>query len=519
MGIVQLMDGVEDELYSEKSYEQALYILQLSESIDFAEGILYAKQHIGFYYQEIEELEKAIFVFHELRELSEAVQDRYYLSSAYLGLGNVYESMDEYEIAISYFQKQLDLGEKISDPETISTAWLGFGNIYAAQERYQAALDAYEIAKSWIEKLPEEDVFARSNKNVILSNIADIYIDMNRSEEALIASKEVLQSVKDTKDSFSLSQTYSNLGDAYAELKVFNKAFAYYDTSLYYANYFKQQESEYFTYLRISNAYALKGDTETALKYYEQYHDLESDFIGRETRRQITELEFKYETAEQEKALLESQKNLAELKMSRQRMWLLIGLLIFGLLLGILSYLKLKDDARRKQALQAVETALVESELKNKELEAQKLQKDLANKQSDLTNLALDIARKNEFSNQLALRLDGMQKNAPASISPALRELSLFASSHLRISEDLSQFQSNVEDINQRFYQTLDTKFEGLSSKDKYLCGLIRLNLSNKDVAAIRGISTNSAKVNRYRLRKKLGLDPDVDIVDFLQQL
>lgn len=138
-------------------------------------------------------------------------------------------------------------------------------------------------------------------------------------------------------------------------------------------------------------------------------------------------------------------------------------------------------------------------------------------KKADLTNLAIDINRRNKFFQQLLKALKKLEKTKSDDMSIQLREIVNMMSSHLRISEDFVQFQKNIEDINQAFYQKLEAQFGALSKTEKFLCGLIRLNLSNKDIAAIRGISPGSAKMSRHRLRKKLGLEPEVDIVRFLE--
>jgi len=87
----------------------------------------------------------------------------------------------------------------------------------------------------------------------------------------------------------------------------------------------------------------------------------------------------------------------------------------------------------------------------------------------------------------------------------------------LQVSEDLETLQKNINEIGHEFYLNLDKKVGGLSANDKQLCGMIRLNMSNKEVATIKNISVKSAKMSRYRLRKKLGLKPEEDVVEFLR--
>ena len=45
------------------------------------------------------------------------------------------------------------------------------------------------------------------------------------------------------------------------------------------------------------------------------------------------------------------------------------------------------------------------------------------------------------------------------------------------------------------------------------------MHFPNKEVANLKKISDSSAKMARYRLRKKLGLEAEDDIVVFLQQI
>lgn len=98
-----------------------------------------------------------------------------------------------------------------------------------------------------------------------------------------------------------------------------------------------------------------------------------------------------------------------------------------------------------------------------------------------------------------------------------MRDIIQFAVSHLQINEDLAILQKNIDQINQEFYQKMEIKFGKSSSNEKHLSGLLRLNLSNKDIAIIKGISVSSANMGQYQLRKKLGLEVEEDIRAFLQ--
>ena len=81
------------------------------------------------------------------------------------------------------------------------------------------------------------------------------------------------------------------------------------------------------------------------------------------------------------------------------------------------------------------------------------------------------------------------------------------------------KFNANIESLNDSFFLKLNDKYPKLSKNDKRLCALLRLNLSSKEIASIQNISPNSVDVNRYRLRKKLDIDSETDLSEFLNAL
>lgn len=98
-----------------------------------------------------------------------------------------------------------------------------------------------------------------------------------------------------------------------------------------------------------------------------------------------------------------------------------------------------------------------------------------------------------------------------------MNELRILIGSHLKINEDVATFQKHVDEVNLEFSSNLEKKYPALTPKDIVLCGLLRLNLQNKEIASIRNTSDDAVKMARYRLRKKLGLSEEEDIGAFLR--
>jgi len=51
------------------------------------------------------------------------------------------------------------------------------------------------------------------------------------------------------------------------------------------------------------------------------------------------------------------------------------------------------------------------------------------------------------------------------------------------------------------------------------LCAYLRLNLSSKEIAPLLNISHKSVEVKRYRLRKKMGLEHDQSLSNYIIEL
>ena len=58
-----------------------------------------------------------------------------------------------------------------------------------------------------------------------------------------------------------------------------------------------------------------------------------------------------------------------------------------------------------------------------------------------------------------------------------------------------------------------------VTGNDLRLIALIKVNLSSKDIATLLGISPDSLRVSRYRLRKKLNLEQGESLTAFVQSL
>jgi phosphate/sulfate permease len=146
------------------------------------------------------------------------------------------------------------------------------------------------------------------------------------------------------------------------------------------------------------------------------------------------------------------------------------------------------------------------------------LGKELKFRQNEMVTMAMSIIHKNEFLNSLKDEIVKIKANVKdPEVRMGLNKLSLMITQDLSIDRDREKFQMHISEQNSSFIHRLTEAFPTMTDNEKRLASLLRLNLSSKEIASILNISPKSVEMNRYRLRKKLKVDPKVSLSDFIR--
>jgi len=84
-----------------------------------------------------------------------------------------------------------------------------------------------------------------------------------------------------------------------------------------------------------------------------------------------------------------------------------------------------------------------------------------------------------------------------------------------RIDQDWENFKLMFDEVHPNFFVVLKERYPDLGNAELKLSALLRLNMNLKESSKVLGISPDSVKTARYRLRKKLNLEHDHNLVDF----
>jgi DNA-binding CsgD family transcriptional regulator len=155
--------------------------------------------------------------------------------------------------------------------------------------------------------------------------------------------------------------------------------------------------------------------------------------------------------------------------------------------------------------------ALTEAQAKTHQLE-------LAQKKRDLEALSANHTRKVQLTRNLIEELQKLTQQAGDPQS-GLRNLISNLRGQLSTEDKLEVLQADFDQVNAEFFERLQVQCPGLSKTEREICAYLKLNLSSKDIAALRNTSLNTINVTRHRIRKKLGLERDEELEAFVQQV
>ncbi|MBP7508155.1 MAG: response regulator [Prolixibacteraceae bacterium] len=151
--------------------------------------------------------------------------------------------------------------------------------------------------------------------------------------------------------------------------------------------------------------------------------------------------------------------------------------------------------------------------------ELKKAHNDLMeSKKRELTSSALRLIQISEMNNNLIGELEKVYEHTSPEGAVLLKSII----SQFNISSGINvwkEFESRFENVFESFYDGLNSRNPELTPGEKKLCALLRLNLSSKDIAALTFQNSQSVDMARYRLRKKLNLSPEENLVDFLMKI
>lgn len=436
--------------------------------------------------------------------------DPWILSRYHNGRGVMYyyEDSDKKKafLEFNYSQKIIRDNGLEDDPMLLNNYALAFLSNENADEALKLFLKGRDLEQQKV----------HSNMRFLITNAANIgvcYIYLNKPDSAEFFFREAV----------SLSGRTRHLSDDFH--------------SMVYLGVFYEEEGKYEDALQIfDSAYQIiehSGSLGTKALLFESYREIFKNTKDYRKALEYADLSNKYadslrnlKLSEQAFAAdykLELDKVLAEQRISslensirdqsaRLRITLLTALLLFIIVFGAFIFYRLNKQKE-------VNRIKAENELLEKERIRQQAEIELLRKEEELVqaNVELNVQKNEmqELKNRLQSHLDKSHDPEFDDLKHYLKQIQKTEkrADQLKYLDHVLSYSSSA------FYSRLKDTHPNLTEDEMRLATLVRLNLSSDELIQVFNISRSSLMTKRYRMRKKLNLQKEESLEEYIMSL
>lgn len=455
-----------------------------------------------------------------LREGAKKSADNIFFQALFFS-GDGYQAEQNYDTCVFYLVKAVEVGKLLgyAPQQLVGPSVLASHSLYNTKN-YRKCIEYCQFALQHQSALDANGVIA------VLNNLGMCYQKIGRYDSAIIFQRQNAQYAIENNNRVWWAISMGNIGDALYSAGKEREALPYWktdvDTCMKYGEFLNaylsrsyisryeffngnknkslQELREAFWFSRhrsilnelvISQLLAdvyLELHHKDSSSWYTRFHKQLDDSLNTvisQNNYNFIQLRLDFEKQEQQAALLKKEKN-AEILKRNVLLISLVALVLLTLLLYNRMQLKLKIS-RQQQELASAET-------------------QAAKKQLEIFTETL--LQKNEQIEALSRSLQFQHNNTDDLIHQTLLT-----------EEDWRRFKELFEKIHPFFFSKLKQKTPTITTAEIRLAALIRLNLDNKQMASMQGISLSGLRATKSRLRQKMNLAADEDLDTIIKSL
>ena len=470
------------------------------------------------------------------------------IGNIFFNQGQYEKALERYELSMSYFSQLDSLLPKIRG---LSTTYNNIALIHIELQNYNLALENITKAYNLREKYNFNPIdIAHSFKSFSelyfiwnMQEKGNLYLAKTDSINKLIQEQKSSTKFKDYDDlTFKLLDNY--LGNCYeykgeylSNQKRYNQALeAYNKASSYYGEFAFQKVS---LINKKANIYYMLAEYENCLKAVEEcillskeqnlqkqieialelkikalnklglsskIELLVEDILKNKDYRYSIQISQLLSGLESKNDILLKKREIEEEKAKNSRIVFISIIIILILAFATAYFISRKVYLDKQMIIVNQNEKIAKSELEHKKRELAAISTNIVQENEQVSNILKDLKY---YSSLLKSEKD---RN---SFSPLIKSINRILSEKRK--EDLYSDQFNA--AYPGYLEYLTRTYPDLTTADLKLCTFLRMNLNTKEIADIMGLSVRSVESRRYRLRKKLNLSKDEDLVSNLISL
>ncbi len=500
--------------------------------------------NIAINYKVLGNIDSALIYNKKAKSNFELANDSAGVGATYKNLSDLRTNQGYYKMALENAIGAADIFEKVGDSLNMSDSniliannYLKIGDTALAIQYFTAAIEVY--------KIKNDKHFQVQSMNYL----ADIYLNKSTNyDKTQHLIDESIKMSKEIKSPFYLIQSYQNQGRLFMKRKKYKQA----DTFLKKALFISDSINDKFNiqtsslglskvHLATKNVYnarknanrALQISTETnslsgkreaykllseiakldgnnnmALNYFQLFKEKNDSIYNIENGQRLSELQIIHETEKKEAALVLQEEEIktlnAQAKNDKLTKTLYAGGTAAGLALSGLLFFGFRQRMKKNKIAREKQEEIYKQEI--------------AFKQKELTSQTLHLVQKNTFLQELKDNLEKL-KNSPEKFKMEFRRIVMLLKKESATDKDWEVFKSYFSEVHDNFDNKLKNINDSITEKDLRLASFIKMNLSTKEIAALLNVLPESVLTSKYRLKKKLGIDKETDVYNFLMKI
>ncbi|TXB64549.1 tetratricopeptide repeat protein [Vicingus serpentipes] len=500
-------------------------------------------------YHHLHQLDSSVYYWKIAQEIVNKSTHKYWKAESHLWGAWLMEQKGNLSYALENYFEALSIYEEINDLQGVAVTQNNIATIYKTLGEYDSSLEFHYKSLKNRSNIKDSSGIANS-----LNNIAQVYFALGEIDSSLFFHKQSYKIAKSINDDEYMGVSLNDIGIIHKNRMELDSAFKYismaYDitkNSLYknsnaahlnnlaqiqilkgnyqdakiYAekSYEIAKELSYprqiaYSSLTLSKVYQALKNYKKGLELYQTHMIMKDSVINQDVLRKSINEKAKYEY-EKEKIIREEKfkaekKLLIKEKIFQNRISFFIAITL------VLSFIFILILIKRYKTIKQQKELIIQANNKAVKLEKEKHELELLNKIRDIENLNNQARVLISFRKKLIEQLLEVKRRSENN-----KELS-FVITELKteLGEDQKRLLLNDNDkIGSEFNNRLLVAHPKLSKTELEICSLLTLNLSTKELANIRNTSINTINVAKSRIRKKINLNQDDDLVTYLKQI
>jgi tetratricopeptide (TPR) repeat protein/DNA-binding CsgD family transcriptional regulator len=406
----------------------------------------------------------------------------------------VYRRLNNEAKALEFQRRAVRISYEKKDTTSAIQIIVSMGNGFLGMKKFDSASLLYDSAY----KLAIRINHANAAANALL-NKADLKAKQKQYNEALTLLRRTIPIAQRYSNFGNLTHAYKQLSSTFYSLGKIDSAIFYEKKSLDLAVQTNYRSSALLSAATLSNYYKEIRSFDSAFKYNELHIKYREKTDSLNNQSKFSDLRVRIETLEQDQEIanLKAQQEIDQLQNQRLVLALVSFILLAGLVVaGLIARQRAQSRANEVKQL--------------------KLQAELDANRESLYKQTLGMIHVNNCLDQVQEQVKEMMSSQ---FDVRLGRVVNLIKTNKTLQNDWENFNNFFSNVHSSFYKKLAELNPNLTTHEKRVCALLKLGLSNREIATLLNIEPKSVVMIKYRIKKKLNLEENTDLETLIMKL